>query len=388
MNRLTNLTIKNLAQGKKIADGGGLNLAKRRNGGASWTFRFVLFGRNREIGLGSFPALSLQEARKKAEKCRKWVAVGKDPRLELKEKLIVDSIGAEKLSDVFPKAFDAIKHDLKGDGIAGRWCSPVEIHILPKLGNYPVSQITRQLVSATIKPIWHKHPVTARKAVTRLGKVLDWVEATGAKVDEGATDMKKLRVILGNNPPKNISHTTMPYEEIPDFYATIPDTVGGLALKFSILSGGGLRSSPIVSIEQSWIDDEVVTFPAIVIKGPKIPKRPDFRLPLSTEAKRIVVKASSHGGQFLFPGQKGNSITIAALSAILKRRELRFTVHGFRTSYKNWCTDTDQDWAATEYSLTHTVGNAVERSYTTTDFLSKRKEILASWGSFVTSKIE
>ena len=91
---LTNLKIKNLPPRKKICDERGLYLTKSSAKYGKWTYRFTMFGRVREMGLGPYPEISLNEARLKREECRQMIAQGIDP-LEKKRKDIRAKIKSE-----------------------------------------------------------------------------------------------------------------------------------------------------------------------------------------------------------------------------------------------------------------------------------------------------
>ena len=133
MHRLTAVQIRSLPPGK-YNDGAGLWLHKRPDGGAQWVLRVTVAGRRREMGLGSLTEVSLKEARTEAERWRKVAAAGLDPIRE-RERLRREA-AAERptLAHVAHECFDARKAQLKGDGKAGRWFSPLALHVLPKLG--------------------------------------------------------------------------------------------------------------------------------------------------------------------------------------------------------------------------------------------------------------
>lgn len=130
------MQVKNAPIGKHC-DGSGLWLHKRSDGGAQWVLRVTVHGRRREMGLGALDDVSLGEARRLAEKWRAIVREGKDPIKE-RERLSREAAKSDsRLQNVADAAFEARKAELKGDGKAGRWFSPLELHVLPKLGRSP-----------------------------------------------------------------------------------------------------------------------------------------------------------------------------------------------------------------------------------------------------------
>ena len=120
-------------------------------------------------GSAPFRDVGLKDARVEAERWRAVVREGKDPIKERERARREAARGNHSLNEVALDAFESKKAELKGDGEAGRWFSPLEIHVLPKLGKVPVEDIDQNDIRDTLKPIWHSKAVTAKKALTRLG---------------------------------------------------------------------------------------------------------------------------------------------------------------------------------------------------------------------------
>ena len=119
---------------------------------------------------------------------------------------------------------------MKGDGMAGLWLSPLTLHVLPKLGRVPVTELDQRDIRDTLAPIWHTKADTARKAMNRLSIVLRHAAALGLDVDLQATE--KARALLGKSrhQPKNIP--AMDWRDVPDFYASLKEpTLAHLALR-------------------------------------------------------------------------------------------------------------------------------------------------------------
>lgn len=161
LNRLTAVEAKGNPPGK-YSDGGGLWLHKREDGGAQWVLRVTVHGRRREMGLGSLSQVSLKEARQAAEKWRAIVRSNLDPIKEREREKREAARNLHLLKEIALDAFESRKAELKGDGVAGRWYSPLEIHVLPKLGKVPVADIDQQDIRDTLGPIWHSKAETAR----------------------------------------------------------------------------------------------------------------------------------------------------------------------------------------------------------------------------------
>ena len=163
MNKLTAQEVKTAEPGKH-SDGGGLWLHQRDDGKGQWVLRVTVHGRRREMGLGSTQDVSLKDARVAAAKWRVLAAQDVDP-IKQREKERREALrNLHLLTDIATDAFDSRKADLKGDGEAGRWFSPLRLYVLPKLGKVPVAEIDQTDIRDTLAPIWHSKADTAKKA--------------------------------------------------------------------------------------------------------------------------------------------------------------------------------------------------------------------------------
>ncbi|UYZ07523.1 integrase arm-type DNA-binding domain-containing protein [Agrobacterium salinitolerans] len=383
LNRLSALVVKNAGAGK-YADGGGLWLIKREDGGGQWVLRFTIHGRRREMGLGSIAEVSLKEAREESERWRAVARSGLDP-ISQREKNRREAVKRlHLLKDVAADAFESRKAELKGDGKAGRWFSPLELHILPKLGKTPVAEIDQTQIRDVLSPIWHAKAETARKALNRLDICMRHAAALGLEVDIQA--VAKARALLGQQRHEATNIPAMPWHEVPTFYKRLSDgSITHLALRLLILTG--VRSRPLRFLHVDQIDGDVWTIPGEAMKGRK-GKTPDFRVPLTPDALDIIKAALplSRDG-FLFPSIKKGVISDATMSRLMERDKIAYRPHGFRSSLRDWiaeATDTPHDIAET--TLGHTVGGKVERAYRRTDFLEQRRKLLERWAKHVTGK--
>jgi integrase len=380
-NRLTAGFLKTAPAGKHC-DGAGLWLVKRDDGGAQWVLRVTVHGRRREMGLGGFPALGLADARKIADRWRNVAAAGRDP---VKERQAEERAARREdisLAVLTADAFEARKAELKGDGIAGRWLSPLTLHVLPKLGRVPVTDLDQRDIRDTLAPIWHTKAETARKALNRLSIVLKHAAALGLDVDLQATE--KAKALLGKTRHVSKNIPAMDWRDVPGFYASLEEpSLTHLAMRLLILTG--VRSAPLRHIRLDQIEGDVWTVPATSMKGRKGATEA-FRVPLSDEALRVIELARPHARNgFLFPNTRGGVISDATLSRHMERRGMKARPHGFRTSLRTWLAEaTDAPHEVAETVLGHVVDGSVVRAYRRTDFLEQRAKLAERWAGHVT----
>ncbi len=140
------------------------------------------------MGLGSLVVVSLKEARVDAETWREVAVGGRDPIRERARLSRQAAAVRPTLADVAHQAFEARKAQLKGEGEAGRWFSPLELHVLPRLGRTPIEDLDQNDIKSTLAPIWHHEGETAKKAITRLNVVFKHAVAMGLSVELQATE--------------------------------------------------------------------------------------------------------------------------------------------------------------------------------------------------------
>lgn len=262
-NRLSAAFVRSATVGKHC-DGGGLWLVKRLDGGAQWVLRVTVHGRRREMGLGSPPGVTLAAARDVADRWRAVAAAGRDPIKEREAEARAARREDISLAALTADAFEARKAELKGDGKAGRWLSPLHTHVLPKLGKVPVTDIDQRDIRDTLTPIWHTKAEVARKALNRIGIVLRHAAALGLDVDLQATD--KAKALLGKSRHEAQHIPAMSWRDVPTFYASLEEpTITHLALRLLILTG--VRSKPLRFMRLEQIDGDVWTIPGEMMKG-------------------------------------------------------------------------------------------------------------------------
>ncbi|WP_208433254.1 tyrosine-type recombinase/integrase [Bartonella taylorii] len=384
MNRLNARAVATLGAGK-YNDGAGLLLHKRKDGGAQWILRYTLHGRRREMGLGALRNVSLKKARELANQWRSVLHEGRDPIKEREKQKREAISNLHYLKDIALDAFESRKAELKGDGKAGDWFLPLKLHILPKLGCLPVSEITQTEIRNTLAPIWHTKAKTAEKALNRLNICLKHAAALGLDVYLQTTT--KARALLGKQRHKAQNLPAMDWKDVPAFYQTLckTTTLTQLALRLLILTG--VRTRPLRYMHEDQIDGDIWTIPAESMKGRRDATE-EFRVPLSSEALEILKQARllSRNG-FLFSATGRGPLAQNSMLQYMKKTGLEACPHGFRSSLRDWLAETtDAPYEVAETILGHTVGGKVERAYRRTDYLEQRRVYMDKWAAYVTGQ--
>ncbi|GMG82699.1 site-specific integrase [Paralimibaculum aggregatum] len=376
INALSQMKAKHLPEGKH-ADGQGLWLVKRSKLSGKWILRLTIHGRRREMGLGPWPDVSIAEARGRAEDARRRVRGGDDPI----EERAARRLRAKRLTveEAIHGCFEARQAELKADGKAGRWLSPLAVHIIPAIGEVAIEDLDQHVIRKVLEPIWHEKPDTARKAMNRLNLTLKHAAALGLEVDMQAT--MKARALLGKQ-RHTVEHVpSIPYREAPAFYRMLSGKsfFSCHALRFLMLTVA--RTSEIrFALKDDLVDDVLVIPPERTKTGN------EHRIPLSTEALDLIAQTRRlHDSDLLFPSPKGKPMSDATMARFMEREGYEARPHGFRSTFRTWVEEcTDAPYEVKEACLGHIVDGAVVRAYQRSDRLERRRELMESWSSFLT----
>ncbi len=377
MGKLTARKVETARPGK-YGDGGGLQLAVASSGAKKWVLRFLWQGNAREMGLGSYPEVGLAEAREKAIAGRRLARSGVDPIAERKQDRRVPTFG--KLAD------EVVTEQSKGfrnDKHRAQWRMTLETYAAP-LRVKAVDAIATEDVLGVLKPIWMTKTETASRLRGRIERVLNAAKAKGLRSGENPAAW---RGHLENLLPKRQKltrghHAALPYADVPAFVAKLRTrkAVAALALEFAILTAA--RSGEVLGARWPEIDFDarVWTIPAKRMKSGR-----EHRVPLSESALAILEKfGEARVSEFIFPGQgAGRPLSEMVLRRMLRRDADVVTVHGFRSSFRDWAgNETHFPRELAEAALAHVVGDKAEQAYRRSDALEKRRALMEAWAQW------
>lgn len=374
-NALNPLKAKQLGPGK-FSDGQGLWLVKRSRERGKWILRLAIQGVRREMGLGRWPDVSIAEARERAAAARRRVRDGVDPVAERQKSK--RQPGRLTVTDAIHGCFKARQAELKRDGAAGRWMSPMNVHVIPKIGKTAIEDVDQHVLLTVLEPIWHEKPDVSEKALNRMNLTLKHAAALGLNVDLQAP--MKARALLGKQRHVVTHIPSLPYQDAPAFYRLLcqQETITALALRFLMLTVA--RTSEVRFATFDEIDNGVWYL------SPKRTKTGrEHRVPLTDEALAVLQQApKDHPDRLIFPSPTGGPLSDAAMAAFMKREGFSARPHGLRATFRTWAeNETDADWETKEGALGHVVGNQVERAYQRSDRLGFRRSLLSRRGKFL-----
>jgi len=374
-NALSQMKAKSLDKGK-YADGQGLWLVKSRRDAGKWMLRLSVSGRRREMGLGHWPDVSIAEAREQASAARRTLRDGIDPIQERANQR--NKAKRLTVAEAIDGCFVARQAELKNDGKAGRWMSPLQLHIIPKIGYHAIEDLDQHEIKRALDPIWHIKADTAQKALNRINLTLKHAAALGLDVDLQAT--MKARALLGKQRHISKHIPSLPYEKAPTFYKWLctKNLTSTLGLRFLMLTLA--RTSEIRMATFDEIEDDIWVIPKERTKTGI-----EHRIPLVPEAQAIVAQCKQSGSDtLLFPSPTGKPMSDAAMSRFMEREGYTARPHGFRATFRTWVEEkTNTPFEVKESALGHKVDKGVVGAYQRSDRLGKRRVLQEKWENFL-----
>ena len=382
MARLTIKAIREATRPGRYGDGGTLYLNVAAGGTKSWVQRITIDGKQRDIGLGPWPVVTLAEARDLAIDNRRAVRRGVDPLADKHRAKVPTFLEAAQ------RTFEANRARWRNAKVAANWLQQLERHAFPKLGHRRVDAIDREAVLSVLTPIWTVKPEAARKVRQRIRATLRWAEAHGF-IDHNPAG-EAINGALPAQPSVREHLRALPYREVGAALATIDESAASVAaklcLRFLVLTAA--RSGEARGATWSEIDMEACEWR---IPGSRMKAGQDHRVPLSDAALAVLDRARDlrDGSDLIFPSPRrpGQELSDMTLTKVLRTTGFaeRATVHGFRSSFRDWAAEkTSAPHAVMELALAHAVGSKVEQAYARSDLLAKRRDLMRRWSDYLT----
>lgn len=384
MKKLTQSDVRKLPDGSHNF-GDGLML---RVGGncRSWFLRVQIDGKRYQRGLGSALEITLGQARIEAAKMKSEMLAG-----NIKSKR---QIAAEKRNEKIIPAFEDIWEAAinarqnvqrwKNSKHADQWRNTVRTYALPVLGKLDVSGITRHDVLRVLLPIWDTKTETANRLRGRLETIFDYCIREGFRDKENPARWKgQLEFDLPSRQKvAKVKHFEAPtIEELQSVAPHFLETNSGRCILFGVLTA--CRAHEFIAAQWPEIDFESAVF-SVPPERRKDSKPYSHRVPLSKQAIKIL-KMVARDGDFVFKGTKGKPhISLQTPRAILiKNLKRHVTMHGCRSTFRDWCAENGVDRVVAEKCLMHATGNEVEQAYQRSDLLEQRRKVMQAWADVI-----
>ncbi|OOF59485.1 integrase arm-type DNA-binding domain-containing protein [Rodentibacter myodis] len=374
----------------KLMDGQGLFLLIKSKGSKLWRFRYVkpFSTKQTDLSLGTYPDISLSQARKVRDEFLSLLAQNIDPQqyrqqqnTEEQERLIntlfavAEKWRDKKAPEVLPKTMEK------------NW-GRLEKHLFPKLGQMPISSITPKLLIEALNPLKERGISDTLQRIIRLvNEILNFA------VNGGLIEFNKcVNVALSFSTPTTENNPTIRPEALPEFLSDLRDSNSSLQvkilIKWQLLTM--VRPKEAVSAEWAEIDfnQKLWAIPAEKMKGGKR----GHIVPLSSQAIKLLdkMKNLTGGGQYVFqselkPNQSMNPQTANRAIKLLAGRKYtgKLTAHGLRAIASTYLNEQLINYDVVEACLSHTIADQTRKAYNRSDYLEQRIEVMQLWGDYV-----
>ena len=377
MTRLTAAFVRTTRKPGRYSDGDGLLLQVTKTGGKSWIQRLTINGKRRDIGLGPVDRVGLAQARQIATDNRAVARAGGDPVAKPEERHV----------PTFGEAFESVltlkrprwKHSGKSEG---QWRATFRDYMHP-LADMPLDAIRTEHVLNVLAPIWHDKHETATRVKQRIGEVLEWAIAHDHRVDNPAQRVARL---LGTNGHHRKHFRALPYDKVAECVEAVHASKRAwpctkLALEFLVLTAA--RSGEVRGASWPEIDLEARTW--TVPAGRMKTGRP-HRVPLSDRAIAVLHEARRHSNDsgLVFPSARRRVMSDMTMSKLVKELGFDTTVHGFRSSFRQWSAErTNFPREVCEAALAHVNKDRVEAAYQRSDLFDRRRDLMETWALYL-----
>ncbi|MDC0520942.1 site-specific integrase [bacterium] len=388
-----------LEAGRYYDDAGtGLHIYVRKSGSKSWSQKLRFRGRQIELGLGSYPAVTLAEARRKAAENKVLASEGINPKVPRQEVVTIPTFA--EIADVVIRIKKA---ELSNEKHKAQWRSTLETYAFPTLGQLPVNEITIDDIQQVLEPIWKDKTETASRVRGRIQAVLDYAivkkyrPAPNPAVWEG-----NLSVLLPSKPKSQQNHPALALEDAPRWWRELKRRDGAGAKALMLLTLTAARSGEIRGIR--W--DEITLFEkAISLEkryvgiwtrpAPRMKAKVAHRVPITSAMLELLTQGNNQTG-LIFASKSGKSLSDMTLSALMRRMHQADETgyvdktssrpavpHGIRSTFRDWVAEGGHSREAAEFQLAHKFGSEVEHAYYRTDLIDARAELMNKWYAFL-----
>ncbi|MCQ4255415.1 tyrosine-type recombinase/integrase [Stutzerimonas stutzeri] len=399
MGKLNPKQVENLTEPGTYEDGEGLRLVVKPTGRKSWLLRFQLAGRRREMGLGSYPEVSLKNARLVASAKRRHLTDGVDP-LAARDQERAAEREAQRAQEAKQLKFEVLATDYwiaHGGSWSAQWrkgwMRKLELYAFPHIGKLAAEQIETAHILKVLQPIWATKTRTADEVRGQIEQILDAAKARGLREGENPARWRgHLDNLLSRAEKKKARKrehfAAMSWQDVPALMHRLKADSSAPSLAAQLLIMTSARSHMVRFARWDEFDLEARTWS---LPDERMKMRVAFIIPLADEVINCIrAIPRTEDNQFLFPGQgKSGVMHTNAIRTLLHDMGYKsITRHGFRSSFRDWageCTHYPRE--VCEMALAHDQRDQTEGAYSRSDFLDKRRSLMADWAGFICTNL-
>ncbi|KQY81805.1 integrase arm-type DNA-binding domain-containing protein [Pelomonas sp. Root1444] len=379
----------------RFADSGGLYLEVAANGSKRWFAKYRFGGKEKRLALGSYPAVSLKEARDGRDAARKTREQGADPVQARQIAKAIKTASAAVTFEAVAREYHAAKAEGWSATHARQWLRCCEKDLFPWVGSLPLAEVTAPVLLSTLRRVEARGATQlVRDLCEFAGQVFRYGIQSGKTIANPAADLK------GAFKHHTVRHAAALVEPVRvgellraiEGYAGQPATRAALELSALIFQ----RPGNVRAMEWAWIDLDaaMLTIPADSmkrVKAGKINGRPHF-VPLAPRAVELLkdVQSLTGHGRFVFPSNRGegrcmseNTIAGALLGMGFAREQM--SAHGFRAMARTLIVERLPGVSpdVIEAQLAHGKAGPLGMAYDRAEFMEQRRALMKAWADYL-----
>jgi len=373
---------------QKLFDGGGLYLEVAPSGGKWWRLKYRFVGKEKRLSLGTYPDVTLKEARERRDSARKLLSDGIDPSAHRKSKKAAQVVLSANTFEAIGREWISRHMSKKAASHCNKVTRRLEREAFPYLGKCPISEITAPEILAVVRRIEARnHLETAHRVLQHIGQVIRYAVATGR------AESDPTQALRGALPSATVKHMAAPTD--PDKVAEVLRMVDAFA--GGPVVGAALRLLPLLFVRPGELRTmrwEQIDFESKEWRYTTSKTKTEHLVPLSKQALAILEDLQPLTGHlpggWVFPGGRSpkNAMSDAAINAAYRRLGIdtrnELTGHGWRACARTLLHEQlGYVPEIIEHQLAHAVPDALGRAYNRTRFIEQRKKMMQAWADYL-----
>lgn len=387
--RLSDRQLKGVKPASKdyvLTDGDGLQLRVRSNGSLLWNFNYrePLTKKRINIGFGTYPELSLANARKKAVEARELLAQGIDPKVQRNTLNEAKRAETEHTFENVATAWFELKKDSVTPAYAEDIWRSLTLHVFPDLRTTPLTKITAPMVIGLLRPIEAKGSLeTVKRLSQRLNEIMTYGVNSGLIF---ANPLSGIRAVFKK--PKKENMAALPPEEVPELMLEIANASIKRTTRCLIEWQLHTMTRPAEAATTRWSD---IDFERRVwtIPPERMKKRRPHSIPLSDHAVALLESLKTHSGhrEYVFPADRNPRTHANSQTANMALKRMgfqdRLVSHGMRSMASTILNEHGWDPELIEVALAHVDKDEVRSAYNRADYIERRRPMMAWWSEYI-----
>lgn len=371
----------------RLSDSGGLYIEVAPSGGKWWRLKYRFDGKEKRLSLGTYPEVSLKDARVRRDEARKLVAAGVDPSAHRQATKAAREAENANTFEVVAREWFGKQSTTWAPSHAEKVMARLENDLFPYLGKRPIAAITAPELLTVLRKIEEREAIdTSHRARQNCSQIFRYAIATGRAVRDPAADLK------GALAPVKQSHFAS---------MTDPKAIGGLLRAIDGYQGepvtkGALRLAPLVFVRPGelrhaeWLEIDLDKA-EWNIPAEKMKMREPHLVPLSAQAIAVLrdLQPLTGNGRYVFPSPRTSKKPISDNAILAALRRMGFAKeemsgHGFRAMARTLLDEVLQvrpDYI--EHQLAHAVRDPNGRAYNRTAHLAERRKMMQLWADYL-----